>query len=72
MYDSYGLELCNMYDSHGIYLRVLWAICMYKFSRCYVVVFHGFSFYLPIFSKISSVSSKIRPEITTTNFGKNH
>jgi hypothetical protein len=23
MYDFYGLELCIMYDSHGVYLRVL-------------------------------------------------
>jgi hypothetical protein len=31
-----------MYDSHGVYLRVLWTICMYKFSRCHVIVFHSF------------------------------
>jgi hypothetical protein len=42
MYDSHGLELCTMYDSHDIYLLVLWNICMYKFSRCHPVVFHDF------------------------------
>jgi hypothetical protein len=31
-----------MYDSHGVYLRVLRTIYMYKFNRCHVVVFHGF------------------------------
>jgi hypothetical protein len=30
-----------MYDSHGVYLCVLWTICMYKFSTTHVV-FHGF------------------------------
>jgi hypothetical protein len=42
VYDFYGLELCTMYDSYDVYLRVLWTICIYKFSRCHVVVFHGF------------------------------
>jgi hypothetical protein len=42
MHDSYGLELRTMYDSHSVYLRVLWTICMYKFSRCHVIIFHGF------------------------------
>jgi hypothetical protein len=42
MYDSYSLELCTMYDSRDIYLRVLRTICIYKFSRYHVVVFHGF------------------------------
>jgi hypothetical protein len=42
MYDFYGLELCTIYDSHVIYLRVLWTICIYKFSRCHAVVFHDF------------------------------
>jgi hypothetical protein len=39
---SYGLELCTMYDSHDVYLCVLWTICMYKFSRCHAVVFTVF------------------------------
>jgi hypothetical protein len=42
MYASNCLELCTMYDSHGVYLRVLWTICMYKFSTTHVVIFHGF------------------------------
>jgi hypothetical protein len=42
MYDYYGLELCTMYDSHDVYLYVLLTIYMYKFSRCYIVVFYGF------------------------------
>jgi hypothetical protein len=42
MYASNCLELCTMYDSHGVYLCVLWTICMYKFSTTHVVVFHGF------------------------------
>jgi hypothetical protein len=42
MYDSYDLDLCNMYDSHGVYLCVLWTICMHKFSKYNVIVFHGF------------------------------
>jgi hypothetical protein len=52
MYDSYSLELCTIYDSHGVYLRVLWTICMYKFSRCHVVIFHGFLFHLQFSIKI--------------------
>jgi hypothetical protein len=44
MYDSHDLKLCTMYDSHCVYLRVLWTICMYKFRRCHAVVFHGFFF----------------------------
>jgi hypothetical protein len=31
-----------MYDSHGVYLRVLLTIYMYKFSRYHIVVFHDF------------------------------
>jgi hypothetical protein len=50
IFDSYSLELYTMYDSHGV-LRVLYIIYMYKFSRCYVIIFHYFSFHLPIFSK---------------------
>jgi hypothetical protein len=42
MYASNCLKLCTMYDSHGVYLCVLWTICMYKFSTTHVVVFHGF------------------------------
>jgi hypothetical protein len=42
MYDSYDLDLCNMYGSRGVDLRVLWTICMYKFSKYNVIVFHGF------------------------------
>jgi hypothetical protein len=42
MYDSYGLELCTMYDSYDVYLRVLWTIYMYKFSIYHIVVFTGF------------------------------
>jgi hypothetical protein len=42
IYASNCLELCTMYDSHGIYLRVLWTICMYKFSITHVVVFDSF------------------------------
>jgi hypothetical protein len=42
VYDFYGLELCIMYDSHVIYLRILWIIYMYKFSRCHIIIFHGF------------------------------
>jgi hypothetical protein len=42
MYDFYGLELCTMYDSHIVYLRILCIIYMHKFSRCHVVVFHDF------------------------------
>jgi hypothetical protein len=42
IYASNCLELCTMYDSHGVYLCVLWTICMYKFSITHVVVFHSF------------------------------
>jgi hypothetical protein len=49
MYDSHDVELCTMYDSHSVYLRVLWTICMYKFSICHDVVFHGFFFSLTDF-----------------------
>jgi hypothetical protein len=63
VYDSYSLELCTMYDSHDV-LRVLYIIYMYKFSRCYVIIFHCFSFHLPIFSK------KKYPKITTPIFKK--
>jgi hypothetical protein len=57
-----------MYDSHDIYLRVLWTICMYKFSRCHVIVFTVFLFHLPILDKNQSGSSKNRPEIATLVF----
>jgi hypothetical protein len=70
MYDSYGLELCTMYDSHDVYLRVLWTICMYKFSRCHIVIFHVFSFHLPNFDKNQPVSDKDRPGLTTPVFRK--
>jgi hypothetical protein len=49
LHDSY-LELCTMYDSYGVYLCVLWTICMYKFNRCHVVVFTVFSFHERRFS----------------------
>jgi hypothetical protein len=42
MYDYHDVDLCIMYDSHNVYLRVLWTICIYKFSRYHVVVFHEF------------------------------
>jgi hypothetical protein len=44
MYDFHGVNLCTMYDSHDVYLYVLWTIYMYKFSRYHVVVFHIFFF----------------------------
>jgi hypothetical protein len=68
MYDFYGLELCIMYDSHVVYLRVLWTICMYKFSRCHIVGFHDFLFHLPIFDKNQPVFGKNRPEVATSVF----
>jgi hypothetical protein len=68
MYDFYGLELCIMYDSLVVYLRVLWIICMYKFSRCHIVGFHGSLFHLPIFDKNQLVFSKNRPEVATSVF----
>jgi hypothetical protein len=49
MYDPHNLELCTMYVSDIIYLRVLLTLCMYKFSRCYDIVFHGFFFLFTIF-----------------------
>jgi hypothetical protein len=42
--------LCTMYDSYGVYLCVLWTICMYKFNRCHIVVFTVFSFHERRFS----------------------
>jgi hypothetical protein len=42
MYDSHGVDLCIMYDSHDVYLRILCTICMYKFSRYHTVIFHDF------------------------------
>jgi hypothetical protein len=59
-----------MYDSYGVYLRVLWTICMYKFSRCHVGVFTVFSFHLQNFGKNRPVSGKNRPELATPVFGK--
>jgi hypothetical protein len=59
-----------MYDSYDIYLRVLWTICMYKFSRCHIIDFHYFSFHLPIFYKNYPVSDKIRLKIVTPIFEK--
>jgi hypothetical protein len=49
MYASHGVDLCTMYDSHGVYLCILLTICMYKFSRCHAIVFHGFSIPMPDF-----------------------
>jgi hypothetical protein len=44
LYDSHDLYLCIMYEFYGVYLHVLWTICMYKLSKCHIVVFHGVSF----------------------------
>jgi hypothetical protein len=41
---THGVDLYTMYDLHGVYLHVLWTICMSKFSRYYAVIFHDFSF----------------------------
>jgi hypothetical protein len=51
VYNFYGLGLYTMFDSHDVYLCVLYTICMYKFSRCHIVVFTIFLFHLPIFDK---------------------
>jgi hypothetical protein len=42
MYDSHGVDLCTMCDSHSVYLRLLWTICMYKFSRYHNIALHSF------------------------------
>jgi hypothetical protein len=55
---SHGLKLCTMYNSHDVYLCVLWTIYMYKFSRCHGVVFYGFLFHLPILTKIVRFQAK--------------
>jgi hypothetical protein len=60
VYASNCLKLCTMYDSHGVYLRVLWTICMYKFSITHVVVFHDF------FHSIYRISAKIGRFLTKT------
>jgi hypothetical protein len=71
MYDSYGLELCTMYDSYDVYLRVLWTIYMYTISIYHIVVFTGFFIPFTDFrQKNHSVSGKNRPEIATPIFGK--
>jgi hypothetical protein len=49
-----------MYDSHVIYLRVLWTIYMYKFSICHIVGFHDFFVPFTDFDKNCSVFDKIR------------
>jgi hypothetical protein len=56
--------------THGVYLRILWSIYIYKFNRCHAVIFTVFSFHLLIFDKNRPVSAKIRPEITTPIFFK--
>jgi hypothetical protein len=70
MYDSYDLELCTMYDSHSVYLCILWTICMYKFNRSHVVVFHIFLFHLPIFDENWPVFGKILSKIATEKIGR--
>jgi hypothetical protein len=44
IYDSRGVDLYIMCDSNGVYLHVLRTICMYKFSRYHVIIFHTFFF----------------------------
>jgi hypothetical protein len=70
MYDSYIIELCTMYDFHGIYLRVLWTIYMYKISRCHVVIFYGFFVPFTEFQQKSVGSDKNRAELITSVFRK--
>jgi hypothetical protein len=43
---------------------------MYKFSRCYVIVFTVFSFHLPNFDKNRSVFDKNRPKLAMPGFEK--
>jgi hypothetical protein len=43
---------------------------MYKFSRCHIVIFHGFSSHLLNFDKNQPVSDKDRPELATPIFRK--
>jgi hypothetical protein len=50
MYDFYDPDLCNMYGSRGVDLCVLWTICIYKFSKYNVIVFHGFFCFIYRFS----------------------
>jgi hypothetical protein len=38
VYDFYDLELCTMYDSHDVYLRVIFAYT----NLVDVIIFHGF------------------------------
>jgi hypothetical protein len=54
----------------GVYLRILWIICMYKFSWYHIIVFTVFSFYLLIFDKNRSISGKNHLEVATSVFWK--
>jgi hypothetical protein len=54
-----------MYDSHGVYLHVLWTICMYKFSRCHIVVFHDF--FVP-FTEFRQKSAGFRQKPSGTRY----
>jgi hypothetical protein len=54
MYDSTSFELCTMYNSLGVYLRLLWTIYMDKLNRCHVIVFHSFLFLFTDFWQKSS------------------
>jgi hypothetical protein len=62
-----------MYDSHGVYLRVLLTIYMHKihWPIFMSLFFTILSFHWPIFSKIRPVYGKIRPGIARMNFIKN-
>jgi hypothetical protein len=64
MYGSHGFELCTMYDSHVIYLRVLCTIYMYKFSRCHAVIFHGFFVQFTVFSKNRLISTDFQEKLS--------
>jgi hypothetical protein len=59
-----------MYDSHDDYLHVLWTIYMYKFSRCHVVVFHGFFIPFTDFRQKSAAFRHKPPENRPPVFSK--
>jgi hypothetical protein len=63
-------ELYTMYDSHGVYLRVLWIICLYKFSRCHAVIFTVFCSIYRFSAKIVRFLTKFTRILTHRFFGK--
>jgi hypothetical protein len=56
--------------THGVYLRILWSIYIYKFNRCHAVIFYGFFVPFTDFRQKSSGFCQNSPGNHHANFFK--